>query len=92
VMGDHRDDSEDSRVNGVVPTKDVVGRAFVVIWPISDWKTLPVPSTFKQTGLSAGGSDALPMLGGALFVTPLAALRGRRRKKRARRTYASGDA
>jgi signal peptidase I len=85
VMGDHRDDSDDSRVNGVVPVKDVVGRAFVVIWPISDWKTLPVPSTFSQAGLSAGGSNALPVLGGALAVTPIAALRGRRRNRRRRR-------
>ncbi|HEX3823248.1 MAG TPA: signal peptidase I [Mycobacteriales bacterium] len=92
VMGDHRDDSADSRVNGVVPIKDVLGRAFVVIWPISDWKTLPVPSTFKQPGLSAGGSDALPLLGSAALVTPVATLRRRRRNKRGRRTYASGDA
>ena len=35
VMGDHRDDSEDSRVNGAVPVSDVIGRAFVVIWPLS---------------------------------------------------------
>jgi signal peptidase I len=43
VMGDHRDDSSDSRVNGFVPVSDVIGRAFVVIWPISDWTTLGVP-------------------------------------------------
>jgi signal peptidase I len=92
VMGDHRDDSDDSRVNGFVPTKDVVGRAFVVIWPISDWKTLPVPSTFKQSGLSAGGSNALPIVGSALGVAPIAVFRGRRRRRRARRTYASADA
>jgi signal peptidase I len=49
VVGDHRDDSSDSRVNGPVPVGDVVGRAFVVIWPISDWRTLPVPETFSAT-------------------------------------------
>jgi signal peptidase I len=32
-----------------VPVSDVVGRAFVVIWPISDWRTLPVPATFSAT-------------------------------------------
>jgi signal peptidase I len=53
VMGDHRDDSDDSRVNGFVPVSDVIGRAFLVIWPYHDWKTLPVPSTFHQPGLSA---------------------------------------
>ena len=50
VMGDHRDDSDDSRINGPVPVSDVIGRAFVVIWPHSDWKTLPVPETFDQPG------------------------------------------
>jgi signal peptidase I len=33
VMGDNRCDSEDSRVFGAVPKGDVVGRAFVIIWP-----------------------------------------------------------
>jgi signal peptidase I len=91
-MGDHRDDSDDSRVNGPVPVSDVVGRAFVVIWPISDWRTLPIPPTFKQAGLSAAGSPALPIAAGALLVTPLAAFRGVRRRKRRRSTYAAGDA
>jgi signal peptidase I len=57
VMGDHRDDSEDSRVNGTVPVSDVIGRAFVVIWPISQWRTLPIPSTFRQPGLGVPGSS-----------------------------------
>jgi signal peptidase I len=85
VMGDHRDDSDDSRVNGFVPVKDVIGRAFVVIWPISDWKTLPIPSTFKQAGLAAAGSPVTPMLGGAVLVMPLALL-GRRRHRRRNRS------
>ncbi|HVW81220.1 MAG TPA: signal peptidase I [Mycobacteriales bacterium] len=81
VMGDHRDDSDDSRVNGFVPDKDVIGRAFVVIWPISDWKTLPIPSTFKQPGLAAA-SSAAPLLGGVALVSPLALYRRRRRRLR----------
>jgi signal peptidase I len=84
VMGDHRDDSDDSRVHGVVPVDDVIGRAFVVIWPISDWKTLPVPSTFKQVGLAASNLPGAPLLGGAIMVAPIAMLRSRKRK-RARR-------
>jgi signal peptidase I len=48
VMGDHRNDSQDSRVHGPVPISDVIGRAFVVIWPAKDWKTLPVPTTFHS--------------------------------------------
>jgi signal peptidase I len=90
VMGDHRDDSDDSRIFGPVPVKDVVGRAFVVIWPHADWKTLPVPSTFSQPGLSATGSDALPIAAGGVVVAPLAVVRRRRRRRRD--TYASADA
>ncbi|MGH8890037.1 MAG: signal peptidase I [Acidothermaceae bacterium] len=35
VMGDHRNDSSDSRYNGFVPISSVIGRAFMRIWPIS---------------------------------------------------------
>ncbi|MET8942974.1 signal peptidase I [Streptomyces sp. NPDC004542] len=57
VMGDHRQDSRDSRYNqdeyhGMVPVKDVVGRAIVKAWPINRWGTLPVPDTFDQSGLN----------------------------------------
>jgi signal peptidase I len=81
VMGDHRDDSDDSRVNGPVPISDVVGRAFLVIWPIKDWKSLPVPSTFHQSGLSAAGTASVPYAGGAVGVLPLAWWRRRRRRR-----------
>jgi signal peptidase I len=83
VMGDHRDDSEDSRAFGFVPTKYVVGRAFLVIWPVSDWKHLGVPATFGQPGLHAAGSDAVPAAASALAVVPVAGLRRRRRRRRA---------
>ena len=35
VMGDNRGDSKDSRVFGAIPEDDLVGRAFVRIWPLS---------------------------------------------------------
>ncbi|MEN8041947.1 MAG: signal peptidase I [Actinomycetota bacterium] len=34
VMGDNRRASQDSRFFGPIPTEDVVGRAFVIIWPL----------------------------------------------------------
>jgi signal peptidase I len=53
VMGDNRYDSKDSRYQtatpskGFVPVKDVVGRAFVVSWPLSHWSWLSdYPGTF----------------------------------------------
>ncbi|MFZ6991262.1 signal peptidase I [Curtobacterium sp. RRHDQ66] len=40
VMGDNRYDSADSRVHGTVPESDVVGRAFVITWPVNRWSVL----------------------------------------------------
>ncbi|MEV5747964.1 signal peptidase I [Actinoallomurus sp. NPDC052308] len=46
VMGDHRSDSADSRFHledgyqGTIPVKNVIGRAFVIVWPPSRWNTL----------------------------------------------------
>jgi signal peptidase I len=34
VMGDNRCDSEDSRYFGRVPTDAVIGRAFMIVWPL----------------------------------------------------------
>jgi signal peptidase I len=48
VMGDHRSDSGDSRVNGYVPLSRVSGRAFVIVWPISHWSGLGRPATFDD--------------------------------------------
>jgi len=40
VMGDNRGASDDSRRFKAVPVDDVVGRAFVVIWPVTELGTL----------------------------------------------------
>lgn len=34
VMGDNRCDSSDSRVFGPIPTSSIIGRAFIIIWPL----------------------------------------------------------
>ncbi len=47
VMGDHRSASSDSRVNGTIPIDKVIGRAFVVVWPLNRIKVLPVPDPFS---------------------------------------------
>ncbi|MDN3025150.1 signal peptidase I [Streptomyces sp. S.PB5] len=71
VMGDHRQNSRDSRYNqddkyhGMVPVDEVVGRAIVKAWPINRWGTLPVPDTFDQDGLNTQSSASA-----ALTVAP----------------------
>ncbi|MFI6036213.1 signal peptidase I [Streptomyces sp. NPDC051315] len=71
VMGDHRQNSRDSRYNqsdknhGMVPVDQVVGRAIVKAWPINRWGTLPVPDTFDQDGLNARSAASA-----ALTVAP----------------------
>ncbi|MCX4917034.1 signal peptidase I [Streptomyces sp. NBC_00687] len=48
VMGDHRQDSQDSRYHqdqpggGTIDEDQVIGRAFVVAWPVNRWAPLPV--------------------------------------------------
>lgn len=71
LMGDHRDGSSDSRYNGPVPEKKVVGRAFAVFYPVQRWKVLRVPATFDPTKHAAMGGT-LPASGAAPPVLALA--------------------
>lgn len=40
VLGDNRGGSKDSRDLGPIEYDDIIGRAFVVIWPAGDWRWL----------------------------------------------------
>ncbi|MFF0159639.1 signal peptidase I [Streptomyces sp. NPDC005263] len=95
VMGDHRQNSRDSRYNqsdshkGMVPVDDVVGRAVVKAWPINRWGTLPVPDTFDQSGLNAqsAASTALTVApNGIALVTVVPVALWRRRSIKAAET------
>jgi len=96
VMGDHRDDSKDSRfhcgpdaqdeqnsggtcdpVASTVPVDDVIGKAFVVAWPPSHWRTLGTPSTFESLALG----DPLPGEVAGALVLPVFLVRRRRRRQ-----------
>nr|WP_307806987.1 signal peptidase I [Naasia sp. SYSU D00057] len=61
VMGDNRYNSRDSRYNtdkpgdGFVPIDNVVGRAFVVSWPLDRWGWLDdYPDTFRGVDEASG--------------------------------------
>ena len=105
VMGDNRAISDDSRghmfsgfpKDGTVPENEVAGRAFLIIWPPSQFGDLPIPATFQQAALHAGAVGApvlqvaeaavsavaaVPAAGAAAVLgIPLLALRRRRRRR-----------
>jgi hypothetical protein len=63
-MGDNRSISDDSRDHegdpggGTIPENAVIGRAFVIIWPVSRWRILPIPATFEQPALNSSSAAA----------------------------------
>jgi signal peptidase I len=74
VMGDNRLWSADSRDHmgdpggGTVPESAVIGRAFIIIWPPSRWRILPIPATFEQPALNGSHAAGPPGPGSALLT------------------------
>lgn len=72
VMGDHRSDSRDSRYqpedvrgglseSGTVPTDLVVGRAFAVVWPLTNLQWLSEPeATFENVPAPSATPAVVP--------------------------------
>ncbi|WP_251095123.1 signal peptidase I [Streptomyces sp. Caat 7-52] len=66
VMGDHRDNSADSRAHqntpygGTVSVDSVVGRAMVIGWPLGHWTRLEEPKTFASVTDAVSGATAAP--------------------------------
>ncbi|WP_336050004.1 signal peptidase I [Streptomyces sp. CA2R101] len=60
VMGDHRARSSDSRDHlgdpggGTVPVEKVIGRADLITWPTSRWRTFEHPRSFDRIPAAAG--------------------------------------
>jgi signal peptidase I len=83
-MGDHRSDSADSRYHlndeggGMVPESRVIGRAFVVLWPIGRWKTLPIPRTFERSAVAGPALPWVPPALGLAGAVPITWYRRRR--------------
>jgi signal peptidase I len=44
VMGDNRDNSDDSRYWGFVPQENIIGRPLVIYWSVQDWDRNPSAS------------------------------------------------
>jgi signal peptidase I len=91
VMGDNRADSDDSRYrssdpgSGTVPESAVVGRAFLIIWPLSRFGDLPIPNTFQQAGLRTAAAIATAppaAVGGGVAALAAGTLAWRRRRRR----------
>lgn len=94
VMGDHRGDSADSRyhcgdagtgancdpASSTVPVSDVIGKAVVIAWPPSRWRTLGTPRTFTSLGLP--GLGALPTEPVTVALAGVVMLGGWRRRRR----------
>jgi signal peptidase I len=119
VMGDNRGDSEDSRLfhcgtpgaicnpwdrDGTIPENMVIGRAFAVVWPLSRFRVLWVPSTFSQAFSTSAAAFArvapaapvLPLSAGVIAAVPITLaerrirLRRRRQPSRQPRAPAAG--
>lgn len=88
VMGDNRAISDDSRGHmfsgfpddGTVPESEVAGRAFLIIWPLSQFGDLPIPATFRAVA-AVPAAPAAGLAAAGLGV-PLLARRVRRALRR----------
>ena len=41
VLGDNRNNSNDSHTGWTVPREDIIGKAWLIIWPPDQWKAVP---------------------------------------------------
>jgi signal peptidase I len=60
VMGDNRIVSQDSRCQGTVPIENIIGRAFVIVWPNKRWHGLSVPPEFNDVPRRPSAAPAAP--------------------------------
>ena len=75
VMGDHRSNSSDSRVHGPIGVDDVIGKASVIVWPLSRVDLLDDPDIQADAAATAPHGD---VSGGLLVGAAYLAARRRR--------------
>ena len=75
VMGDHRDNSQDSRchlsegtdgIAAFVPTANVVGATVAVVYPFDRWRGLSRPETFAGVPSAAAAPPDKPVITGEI--------------------------
>ena len=64
VLGDHREDSSDSRVFGPVPLANVIGRAWLRYWPLGAFEVIATPTYPDLRPLSAQSVVRSDVIGG----------------------------
>ena len=86
VMGDHRSASADSRshvgdkYSGTIAESDVIGKASLIVWPLSRFGVLHSPD-IQGTAAAAPGSVVAPEGVALAAVVPFALWRRRRRRR-----------
>jgi signal peptidase I len=96
MMGDNRNDSDDSRIqngggiNGIVPVANVIGKARTIIWPPSRWRGVGDDDAQLQALALPGWTQGLPAGVGIAAAWPTLWL-GRRVGHRLRRWHRSAQ-
>jgi signal peptidase I len=48
VLGDNRNNSNDSHTGWTVPREDIIGKTWLIVWPVDRWQA--VPDYFSEEG------------------------------------------
>jgi signal peptidase I len=85
VMGDHRSASADSREHvgdqyaGTIGVDDVIGKAALIVWPLSRFGTIDAPDIQEAQAVAAALAPAAPYAIGLAGALPVVAWRRHRR-------------
>lgn len=97
VLGDNREHSADSRAHigdpggGFIPVDDIVGKVFVVVWPIDHWQAVHRPGTFTDLALDEAASALPGTVSFGLALLAAIPFYGRRRRNATRHAASAPD-